>query len=170
MAVLVGKLQTYPSKPGNKIPHFKLQIAMSKKQKVMEALLTSDVNLNKEDLLWINSHLPNEEGTGQYKKIYKFDHDAENLFVSIGITDEIAQNVASVFAGATKNLLTRKDYNMSMAVEEVLNNSSEIPYFEALIVSKLLRDSIDKIQEETEALPKTLLEILKELRKRNNED
>jgi hypothetical protein len=148
---------------------------MSKKNKVMEALLTSNVNLNSEDLMWINSHLPNDEGMGKHKKVYKFDHNSDNLFTSIGITDEVAMQAAEVFAEATKNLLMKDDYSMSNAVEEILNNSTDIPHFEALLVSKVLRNSVDNIQEAKGAmgdLPRALAQLLRVMKKRedNNED
>ena len=134
----------------------------------MEALLTSNVNLDSDDLMWINSHLPDNDGMGQYKKQYKFKHDQDDLFKCLGITESTARKVADVFAEATKNLMTKDNYNLSNGVEEILNNASEIESFEALIVSKLLKDSVDRISEMSSS--SALMDLLKMMRKRKGDD
>lgn len=146
---------------------------MSKKQKVMEALLNSDVNLNKEDLMWISSHLPGDDTMGSYKKTYNFNHKRDDLFGSIGMTEENAKTISAVFAEATKNALLKDDYYLSNAVEYVLNNASDVEGFEALLVSKVLREGLEtftnKVDDATGSM-QALLQMLKMMKNKDNDN
>lgn len=63
-----------------------------------------------------------------------------------------------------------ENYYISNAVEEILNKSYQVENFQALIVSKLLRESLDHLTEE-QNIPKLLAQMLKGIRrKRKDED
>jgi len=143
---------------------------MSKKQKVMEALLTSNVTLNSQEIMWIASHLPNEgDAEGEHKKVYTFDHTKEDLFKCMGVTEDQVLQTADIFGNATKKLLMNENYYISNAVEEILNKSYEVENFQALIVSKLLRESLDHLSEE-QNIPRLLAQMIKSMKKRQDRD
>jgi len=146
---------------------------MSKKQKVMEALLTSDVNLNSEDLIWISSNLPSDDTMGDYRKVYNFNHKRDDLFGSINLSHENAKKIAEIFSEATKNALLKDNYYLSNAVEYVLNNASDIEGFYPLIVSKVLREGIEtftnKVDDASDAI-KSLTDLLKIMKDKPKDD
>jgi len=113
----------------------------------MEALLESNSNLTKEEIMWAASNLPDTAESGSFKVQDKmvFNHDAESFFDSIGITEPETVKIAEIFADATKKLLLKENYVVSQAVEHVMTETENIKAFNALIISKLLKDGIDKV-------------------------
>jgi hypothetical protein len=141
------------------------------KQKIMEALLESNSNLTKEEIMWAASNLPDTEESGSFKVQDKmvFDHNAVDFFDCIGITETESTKVAEVFTAATKKLLLTENFLVSQAVEYIMEETTDIKAFNALIVSKLLKDSIDKIMSKDSPI-KDILDLLKKFGDSSSKD
>lgn len=134
------------------------------KQKIMEALLESNNTLTKEEIMWAASNLPDstEKGNFQMQEKMVFNHDADDFFTSIGITETETARIAQVMTDATKNLLTKENYLISQAVEYIMHETTDIKGFNALIISKILKDSIDKVMSKDSPV-KDILDLIKKL-------
>lgn len=141
------------------------------KQKIMEALLDSNHNLTKEEIMWAASHLPNNTEPGEHKKttsVYVYDHEKEDLFDAIGCDRADAELAADIMTDVTKKIAMKENYKISNGIEEIMTRAEGINGFFPLILSKVLRETLERIEERE--LPKELLKFLKYVRKKSKED
>jgi hypothetical protein len=134
------------------------------KQKIMETLLESNNTLTKEEIMWAASNLPDTEKNGGFKVQDKmvFNHNAETLFDSIGITETETRRIAEVMTNATKKLLLKEDHLISQIIEYVIEETADIKSFNALIVYKLLKDGINEVMSKDPQI-KDIIELIKKL-------
>lgn len=173
MAVLVGNLQTYPSTPGWCISKPKLFFYM--KQRIMEVLLTSNNNLSKEEILWVASHLPETTEKGDHGSsvghTYTYDHEKKSLYEAIGVDASDGDKTAELLSRITRKCALEKHYSISNAIEDTLNECADIKGFFPLILSKVYRDALEKLEHKfmEDEMPKELLKFIKAMRKRDEE-
>ena len=144
------------------------------KQKIMEALLDSNHNLTKDEIVWAASHLPSETSQkGEYALDFTFDHEKENLFEAIGVDPSDSEKTAEILSLVTKKCALEPNYRISNGVEEILNSSKNIQGFIPLVLVHILRSTLEKIEKdylgskEGSSPMKDLLELLKEMKKRS---
>jgi len=111
---------------------------MEKKIKVMEALLSCNNGLSKEEILWAESHLPNEKGVASElgpNSVIRFNHDANTITEAMGIMEEDFNNASELIVESLKN-----SPKVSMAVEKVIQEARNCPRFYEVLVLKAVND------------------------------
>lgn len=139
------------------------------KQKIMEALLESSNPLTKEEIMWAASHLPTSEEKGKETVAHIFDHSKKDLFKALGCDQSDADKVVEVLANVTRKVATKENYNLSHGVEETIERGQDIKGFFPLIISKIIRDAIEHVQEKGNQMPDSLMKLIKLLEKKKKE-
>lgn len=141
---------------------------MEKKKKIMEALLSANNNLSKEEIMWAASHLPTTNENGDYGMtssiLPNFKHEASDMFEALSITKEDAEKAAEVMSHVTRDVMCKKEYRFSHAVEDAIKNGMEVNGFFALLVSKTIKDAVDEVQR------KSLTDLMKKLKRGDDAD
>jgi hypothetical protein len=149
---------------------------MEKKIKVMEALLSCSNGLSKEEILWAESHLPNENGkkcTIGPNSVVRFNHDANTINEAMNISVSNMEDVADLIATSV-----RDSPKLSIAVEKVIQNAHAVPNFWEMLALKAVKDCHDHFASKMkglEQLPdhleqiKKMMEELKKLKGDNPE-
>ena len=135
------------------------------KQKIMEALLETSSPLTKEEIMWVATHLPDTKKKGKHSSnisSYHFNHAEDDLFKSICCTREDADQTAELLSEVTRDVAMKKNYRFSHAIEEVLEKSKTINGFFPLILSKMIRDTLEKAEKK---MPKSIMDFLKMIEK-----
>lgn len=144
------------------------------KQKIMEALLNSDSDISKEEIMWVASHLPNSSEKGEHKTVIGssliYNHSESNIYKALGLDESEGERTADLLAKITKKCAFEDHYKMSNAIEEIMEKSQDIPGFFPLIVIKILKDTLERL--ETKHFggsdgEKALMMLLKEMQKRS---
>ena len=112
---------------------------MEKKIKVMEALLSCSNGLSKEEILWAESHLPNEKGGVPSElgpnSVIRFNHDAKTITEAMGIGEDEFDNASKLIAESIKNAP-----KLSIAIEKIIQNANKCPRFYEVLVLKAVND------------------------------
>lgn len=139
------------------------------KQKIMEALLSSNNDLSKEEILWASSNLPDDDKIGNYHTgKFVIDHSKETLHQVFNIPADQVDKISKILADATRKHLTEDDFKLSMAVEEVLNKSEDVPFLYPMLIAKTLKDATEKMMESS--VPKHLIDLIKILTKKTKDE
>lgn len=70
------------------------------KQAIMEALLSTDNNLTKDQLDWAIKNIPNESGEAQSSVSYRqYNHDLDSMMEACGFTNEECRRVGKEYFG-----------------------------------------------------------------------
>lgn len=146
------------------------------KIKIMQALLSADNGLTKEEILWADSHLPNESGSkptiGPNSSLH-YNHDANTIHEAMNVNVSEMEDVADLVVESVKN-----SAKLSMAVEHIIQNAHSIPKFWEILALKAVKDCHDHFASKMkglEQLPdhlqqiKKLMEELKKLKGDNPE-
>lgn len=151
---------------------------MSKKQQVMEALLDSNANLSKQDIVWIATHLPdttaeeNESPSSVVLVKQNYDHSKMNVREALCISEEDRLMAAELLSEVTKDIASKNLY-VSQGVEKIIERSTEVNGFFRMIVAKLVTDALNNAEmgiikslkddpEAAEALKQILKRIMKD--------
>jgi hypothetical protein len=124
---------------------------MEKKMKVMEALLSCSNGLSKEEILWAESHLPNEKGGVASElgpnSIIRFNHDAKTITEAMGVSEDDFSNASELIVDSLKN-----SPKVSMAVEKVIQEANNCPRFYEVLVLKAVNDCQRHFEDRTKHL------------------
>ncbi len=141
----------------------------------MEALLNSNADISKEDIIWAASHLPETSEKGEHSAShghnFVYDHSQKNLYKAIGIDESDAEKTGKLLTVVTKKCALEDEYKLSHAIEEIMDKSQEIPGFFPLVLSKVLKDALEDLEQKHlgGAIPKELLKLLKEMKRKSEE-
>lgn len=111
----------------------------------MEALLDSE-NLTREEILWAESHLPNNDSFGNERPSYHFRHDKENFMEAMNIPESDLKKAVEILSNITKNVMTKENYRMTHAIEDILNNIDKYIALLPIIISKTIHDAINDVK------------------------
>jgi hypothetical protein len=124
---------------------------MEKKIKVMEALLSCSNGLSKEEILWAESHLPNEKGNVASElgpnSVIRFNHDAKTITEAMGVSEDDFTNASELIVESLKN-----SPKVSMAVEKVIQEANKCPRFYEVLVLKAVNDCKSHFEEKAKHL------------------
>lgn len=141
---------------------------MGNKIKVMQVLLNADNELTTAEILWADSHLPNESGKSTIgpNSTMRFNHDANTIHEAMNISVSNMEDVADLIATSVKD-----SPKLSIAVEKIIQNAHAVPNFWEMLALKAVKDCHDHFASKMkglEQLPDHLEQIRKmmeELRK-----
>lgn len=128
------------------------------KKEVMEALSNAPTNLiTNKAFLWAASNLPDEGGTGTYKtkEDKSFNHDADDLFEAIGITEDdresVIEEIKNIYISVIENNSDDEGFSCkkSMVIEKIIecNDIKVMKFFLAFGVMKHHNDLVEKSME-----------------------
>ena len=114
------------------------------KTQIAEVLFDSSVKLSKDALLWAMSNLPDNKNIGKHttRKSSRFNHDAENVYEAVGISEEKAKDLAAKMAKQIGRVV-KEDVKVSNIVEGVMDEIEEEPEMLKLIVVKTVQDALE---------------------------
>lgn len=141
----------------------------------MEALLNSNSDISKEEIIWAATNLPDTDQKGEYSAkstAFVYNHESTSLYEAVGIDDGDAEKTMKLLSIVTKKCALEDNYKVSHAIEEIMTKSQDIKGFFPLVLSKVIRDALEHLEEKHmgEAIPKELLKLLKQMRRKSEEN
>lgn len=132
------------------------------KQAIMEALLSTDNNLTKDQLDWAIKNIPNESGEAQSSVSYRqYNHDLDSMMEACGFTNEECKRVGKEYFGLKGSC---KGDRKSELIQHVFTNSS-LDLQAYLMMRGII--SLEEAQEsDGDDNIKQLMELLKKLGKK----
>lgn len=125
------------------------------KSEIAEALFDSSVKVSREALVWAMSNLPDGKNKGSYsvggKLSYdkNFDHEQENIWAAVGISEEETQHLGEIMVEQLKKI-SEPNGRVSIVVESVINAIEKHPNLIKLIAVKTVQDALEYAQTASE--------------------